>query len=92
MSAKTLSLLFLLLLSGCDNYECNIEQVERHPKGSLVKYKQSGEVVRVIIQWRTLGSKRSICKEGANPEYTVRFSDGAEVRLKHNDLSIKNKE
>ena len=89
MIAKTLSLLFLLLLSGCDKYECNIEPVEKYPIGSLVEYKQSGEVVRVIEHWIPLGGgKKYACESGLNPTYTVRFPDGAEVALEHNDLML----
>lgn len=51
--------------------------------GDVAVFKKTGEQVRIIVPWRTLGSR---CNRKTYGHYTVRFSDGGEIDVDWHQL------
>lgn len=90
MKAIVLMVIGLTMLTGCkDDYICELPKVDAYPSGKIVTVEYLGEQARVISSYEYFsGSKQFKCELENNPEYRVRFKDGAEITVKHGELVI----
>ena len=74
-----------LLVTGCaESKWTNAPFAADYKKGSKVEHIASGEMVRIMSKWVSFGGDPE--RHGKDVDYTVRFEDGAEIKVFWNEL------